>query len=146
MTEPQPRLEDFLTYRVTLLAQLIGRDAARLAARHGLRLPEYRLLWHLVTEGPCSPTAIVARHAMDKGLVSRALDGLIARGLAAQVPDPTDGRRLLAEATPAGRALHAALLPDALSRQGALRGVLSTQELAMLEQALDRLIAHMRVA
>lgn len=146
MAEPPPRIEDFLTYRVTLLAQLIGRDAARFAARHGLRLPEYRLLWHLVTQGPCSPAAIVARHAMDKALVSRALDGLIARGLAAQVPDPTDGRRLLAGATPAGRELHAALLPDAMARQGALRGVLSTEELAVLDRVLDRLLAHMRVA
>lgn len=141
---PPPALEDFLTYRLTLLAQLLARDGARLASRHGLRLPEYRVLWHLVTEGPCPPARIVARHGMDKAQVSRALEALVVQGLARQQRDSTDGRRLLAEATPAGRARHAALLPDALARQAALKGLLSEEERRALDAALARLTARMR--
>src|SRR5690348_4309269 len=92
--EAAPALDDFLTYRMNALAMLLNADAARLAARHGLRLPEWRALANLAAHGPFAPGWLATHHQMDKGLASRALAGLTARGLAELHPDPSDGRRL----------------------------------------------------
>ncbi len=146
MSTKAPPLDGFLTYRIHLLAQLLGREAARIAARHGLGLPEYRVLWHLVTEGPCAAAHIAARHAMDKAQVSRALAALVAQGLATQRPDPADGRRLLAEATAAGQARHAALRPEAEARQARLGALLDPRERRALDEALEILTRAARAA
>jgi DNA-binding MarR family transcriptional regulator len=146
MSTNMPPLDGFLTYRIHLLAQLLGREAARIAASHGLGLPEYRVLWHLVTEGPCAAAEIAVRHAMDKAQVSRALAGLVAQGLATQRADPTDGRRLVAAATPAGRARHAALCPEAQARQARLGALLDPSTRRALDEALDILTRAARAA
>jgi DNA-binding MarR family transcriptional regulator len=141
-----PPLEDFLTYRLNMLATLLARDAARMAARHGLGLPEWRVLSHLAVQGPCGAAAIVARGAMDKAQVSRALQALAARGLAVLQPDPEDGRRQTARATASGRALHAQILPEALQRQAWLRESLAPTDAKALDRILEQLIATARHA
>ena len=139
-----PPLDDFLTYRLSLLATLLARDAARMAARHGLGLPEWRVLSHLAAEGPSGAAAIVARAAMDKAQVSRALRALAARGLAELQPHAQDGRRQMACATASGRALHAQVLPEALQRQARLRQSLAPADAKAVDRILDQLIATAR--
>lgn len=139
-----PALDDFLTYRLNALALLLNADAARLAGRHGLRLPEWRALANLAVHGPFAPGWLAAQHQMDKGLASRALAGLTARGLAELRPDPGDGRRLVAVITPKGRRVHAAALPDALARQARLRALLPKEDMAALERAVACLTAGLR--
>lgn len=135
---------ELLTYRINLLAQLLNRDAGRLAALHGLRLPEWRVLWHLAAEGPCPPATLVARHAMDKAQVSRALAGLERHGLVEVRPYPADRRRLLPAVTAAGRRLHRRMREAAAARQAGLRDLLAPAELQVLERALGRLTAALR--
>lgn len=137
---PPPALDEFLTYRLNALATVLNRDAARLAARHGLRLPEWRVLANLAAHGPFPPGWLALRHQMDKGLASRTLRALARRGLVELSADPADGRRLLAAITPAGRSLHGRILPDALARQARLQALLSSEELTVLRSAVDRLI------
>ena len=141
-----PPLEDFLTYRLNMLATLLSRDAARMAARHGLGLPEWRVLSHLAVQGPCGAAAIVARGAMDKAQVSRALQALAERELAVLQPDPADGRRQVARITSSGAALHARILPEALQRQAWLRRSLAPADAEALDRILDQLIATARHA
>lgn len=139
-----PALDDFLTYRLNALALLLNADAARLAARHGLRLPEWRALANLAAHGPFAPGWLATHHQMDKGLASRALAGLTARGLAELRPDPGDGRRLVAAVTAKGRRVHAAALPDALARQARLRASVPKDDMAALERAVACLTATLR--
>lgn len=141
-----PPLDDFLTYRLNMLSTLLARDAARMAARHGLGLPEWRVLSHLAVEGACGAAAIVTRGAMDKAQVSRALQALSARQLALLQPDPDDGRRQVARVTPLGRVLHARVLPEALQRQAWLRQSLTPADAGALDRILDQLITTARQA
>ncbi|WP_431281053.1 GNAT family N-acetyltransferase [Humitalea sp. 24SJ18S-53] len=93
-----------------------------LFARHpygaGLGLAEARLLFdigHPDAGAPPAAADLARALAMDRGQVSRLLQGLAARGLVAR--GPAAGRRVALRLTPAGEAALAAL--EDASRQGA---------------------------
>lgn len=68
---------------------------------------------HLLTElgrsGPLTPTDIGARLGLEKSWVSRAVDGLVARGWATKEPHPRDARSWLVTLTAEGQARVQAL-------------------------------------
>lgn len=55
-------------------------------------------------DGPLRLGALAARLGTSDSAATRAVDVLVAAGLAERVPDPEDGRGVLVAATPAGRA------------------------------------------
>jgi DNA-binding MarR family transcriptional regulator len=97
-----------------------------------------------LTGEPVRLGELATRIAVSDPTASRAVDGLVAAGLAARVPDPDDRRAVRIDATPAGRAYVE-------SRTAAVRGELATalegleeNEVAMLVALLGRLNAGLR--
>jgi DNA-binding MarR family transcriptional regulator len=87
--------------RPSLLA-LIAADGRDLSVRQLAVLLTLR-----ERPAPHTVKGLAAELRLQKPVITRALDRLAAEGLAQRLPHPTDGRSVLAEATPAGVALLA---------------------------------------
>jgi long-chain acyl-CoA synthetase len=86
-----------------------GRAAARLARTienaltdTGVSLPQYRMLVFLSDLGNAAASALAGRLGVSRPSVTALADGLVARGYAERVPDPTDRRRVGHVITSAG--------------------------------------------
>ena len=86
-----------------------GRAAARLAhavenalTETGLSLPQYRLLVFLSEVGASANSALAGKLGVSRPSVTALVDGLVARGLAERIPDPSDRRRVGHAITPQG--------------------------------------------
>jgi DNA-binding MarR family transcriptional regulator len=75
----------------------------------------------------------------DKGQISRALAGLVARKLIAKAANPRDSRETLVSLTRAGLAAHDAIVTGALERNQRLLEQLAPHEVDMLLDHIDRL-------
>ena len=137
--DPGPlRLEGFVPYRLSVLANRVSRGIARLyAERFDVTIPEWRVLAVLGSFGPMTAIDVAQRTAMDKVQVSRAVARLVEAGRLDRTPDPEDGRRAVLAFTEAGRAVYRAIVPLALERERLLLDGLSAADLA----ALDRVMA-----
>src|SRR5215510_5847313 len=104
--EPLQRRNDSINYRVYALASSLSKGAMRFyLAKFGLALPEMRLLSTLGSHRRLSSLDLVKLTAMDKGLISRVLKGLAARGWVAQVPSAIGSGRHVWKLTRTGTAL-----------------------------------------
>jgi DNA-binding MarR family transcriptional regulator len=146
MTPPPLILEDFLPYRLSLLANLVSKAVARLyEARFDLKLPEWRIMAVLGRAPGHSASEIAEITAMDKVAISRALARLIAMGRVESVSDPSDGRRLRLKLSDAGLAIHAEIVPLALSVEQQLLDRMSDEARAQLNQLIGALTATARL-
>ncbi|MGE0385154.1 MAG: MarR family winged helix-turn-helix transcriptional regulator [Gammaproteobacteria bacterium] len=135
----QMRIEDLLTFRLSMLFSLLRNGAARtFAERYGLALREWRALALLAQYEPMTATGLAARSPMDKASVSRAVAGLVARGLVAAGPHPRDARVQTLALSAAGRRLYRRLAPLSLQRQEALLEPLSRAERDTLFALLEK--------
>src|SRR5262247_4850810 len=83
-----------INYRVYALASSLSKGAMRFyLAKFGLALPEMRLLSTLGSHRRLSSVELVKLTAMDKGLVSRVLNGLGKRGWVERVPSAEGSKR-----------------------------------------------------
>jgi DNA-binding MarR family transcriptional regulator len=142
-------LDDFLPYRLNVLAKRVSRELARrYEAQFGISIPEWRVMAILGREQPLSSNDIVERSAMDKAKVSRAVTALVEAGWLSRDTHPSDQRLLRLSFTPAGRALYERIAPLALEWQRRWLSCLNEGELeqfkdlsAKLEERLEQL-AH----
>ena len=122
-------LEAFLPYRLSVVTNHASRlFARRYSAAHGLSVPEWRVLAVVGRFGGLSATGVVERTAMDKVKVSRAVRALLDRGLLARQEDAADRRVQRLAMTAAGRALHAAIVPEAKALEAELLAALAPAE------------------
>jgi DNA-binding MarR family transcriptional regulator len=137
-------LREFPSFLLLRLGTAIQRNImAQYTRQVGLSLPEWRLLPLLARVSPIQLSALTNLSTLDKALVSRAARLLSSKGLVTVAPDPAHGRRLLIAITPAGRALHDKVLPEARDRQIALLSVLDAEERTMLYHAINKLTASL---
>ncbi|MGP1396964.1 MAG: MarR family winged helix-turn-helix transcriptional regulator [Inquilinaceae bacterium] len=137
---PSLVLEDFLPYRLSVLANTVSRALARLYRdEHGLSVAQWRLLAILARFGAMSSNEVAARAAMDKVQISRAVAGAVARGLITRGVDRGDRRRAVLRLTEAGRRLHDRIVPRAKACEARLLDALGPREAAILSVLLDRL-------
>lgn len=130
----------FLSYRVLMLSNTLGRWAAReYPMRFGLTLPEWRVLSVLAIRGTSTAHAIGDALSIDKAWVSRTLAALARRGLLRTNRDPSDRRRRLIGLTGHGRALCARVSRASVERQRRLVADLSPRALARFEATLAAL-------
>jgi DNA-binding MarR family transcriptional regulator len=126
-----------------VLSSLISRAFdARLAARHDLSPPEWRVVLTLAQRPGVSANEITALWAMEKMAVSRAVRRLERAGRIRRQVDGADRRRYVLILTPAGRQLYRRILPMANDRYREITGVLTRAELATLRKALAKLNRH----
>ncbi len=133
-------LERFLPYRLSVLSNRISADIAKLYdTRHGLSIPEWRVIAVLAKRPGLSATEVAQRTAMDKVAVSRAVSSLLDDGRIQRDTDGDDRRKSVLRLSEAGRAVYDDVAPKALAYEQKLLGTLKPEE----RQALDRLLARM---
>jgi DNA-binding MarR family transcriptional regulator len=110
------KLEEFLPYRLNVVASLVSQALSRIyAARYGIGVPEWRVLVTLGQYGEMTGKAIGAHSHMHKTKVSRAVALLETRGLVTRRANRTDMRESPLSLTPAGREIYHDLAPVALA-------------------------------
>jgi DNA-binding MarR family transcriptional regulator len=136
-------LEDFLPYRLAVLANTVSKGIARLYAdRFGISIAEWRMLAILGAFGPATASDIQGRSAMDKVQVSRAIARLEEAGLVTREIDPADRRRATIEMTAEGERIYGEIVPLARAREAALLEGFSADERERLDRLLTKLQAQ----
>jgi DNA-binding MarR family transcriptional regulator len=150
MTPPPPPdtsgfvLDRFLPYLLSAANNRLSRlFAQRHLAEFDLTIPEWRVLATIGCIGTTGATAIAGRTAMDKVKVSRAVAGLLHRGLLRRTPDPADGRAWLLSLTRRGRTIHDRIVPRALAFGAELTAAIPPAELDVFRSVLARLGTRM---
>jgi DNA-binding MarR family transcriptional regulator len=135
------KLEEFLPYRLNVVASLVSQALSRIYAdRYSIGVPEWRVLVTLGQYGMMTGKAIGSHSHMHKTKVSRAVALLENRKLVARRPNRSDLREAFLALTPAGRAMYDDLAPIALDFAGRLSEAIDTADRAAFERAVDRLI------
>ncbi|MCW5731387.1 MAG: MarR family transcriptional regulator [Alphaproteobacteria bacterium] len=134
------RLEDFLPYRLSVLANLVSGSLARVYARRfDLTVPEWRVLAVLGRYPGISAGEVAERAAMDKVTVSRAVARLIARGRLRRGTDAEDRRRSALRMTAEGRTVYQRIVPLARAYEAELLADFSAAERTSLDRLIHRL-------
>jgi DNA-binding MarR family transcriptional regulator len=134
------KLEEFLPYRLNVLASLVSQALSRVyAERYGIGVPEWRVLVTLGQYRVMTGKAIGAHSHMHKTKVSRAVAELEKRKLLARRANRADKREAFLSLTPAGRAMYENLAPVALDFANRLFEVLKPADRA----AFDRAVKHL---
>lgn len=142
---PTLELENFLPYRLSILAQLVSESLHDLyAGPYRLSVTEWRVMAVLGRFAPLTASEVGLRTVMDKVAISRAVAGLTRRGLVERATDSADRRRASLKLSARGRTMHARIVPLALSYQERLYEGLSTEERRQFDRLSDRLFAHAR--
>ena len=140
------QLEKFLPYRLSVLAQLVSESLHDLyAGPFDLAVTEWRVMAALGRFAPLTASEVGQRIVMDKVAVSRAVAGLLKRGLLERAPDRADRRRALLRLSARGRSVHARIVPLALEYEARLCAALSTEERREFDALADRLFIHAQV-
>src|SRR5439155_18419908 len=101
------KLEEFLPYRLNVVASLVSQALSRIyAERYGIGVPEWRVLVTLGQFGMMTGKAVGAHSHMHKTKVSRAVALLEQRNLLTRRANEADMRESLLSLTPAGRAIY----------------------------------------
>jgi len=139
LAEPKT-VDDLLNYRLSCLLASSGAMVIRLCeGRYGITRREWRLIALLAAHGAMSPSELARRAHLERARTSRHITELAARGLIRRVQDPDDGRRAAVDLTAQGRTLYDELFPQSARFNREVLAVLSADELAAFESALDRL-------
>ncbi|TAJ84903.1 MarR family transcriptional regulator [Reyranella sp.] len=139
-------LENFLPYRLSVLAQLVSESLHDLYAEpFGLSVTQWRVMAALGRFAPLTASEVGQRIVMDKVAVSRAVAGLMKRDLIERATDLNDRRRASLRLSAKGRSMHARIVPLALGYEGELYQALSPEERETLNGLCDRLFAHAKL-
>jgi DNA-binding MarR family transcriptional regulator len=136
-------LENFLPYRLSVLAQLVSGSLHDLyAGPFRLTVTQWRVMAALGRFAPLTASDVGQRIVMDKVAVSRAVAGLMKRGLVERATDRNDRRRASLKLSARGRAMHARIVPIALTYEKHLYEVLTDEERRRFDTLAGRLFAH----
>ncbi len=132
------KLEEFLPYRLNVLASLVSQALSRIyATRYGIGVPEWRVLVTLGQFGEMTGKAIGAHSHMHKTKVSRAVALLEARKLVTRRANRSDMRESPLSLTAGGREIYEDLAPVALAFAQRLVAPVNAGDLA----TFDRVVA-----
>lgn len=149
------KVNEFLTFHLLRLSSLAKASVSRVYLEPaGLSVPEWRLLATVASYSPLPFSDITAMTTMDKGQVSRTLRSAQAKGLVATEMVSADRRppgeggsssisRVVVSITPAGRELHARVMPVAQRYQAGLLNLMSMEERRVLLDVLQRVHHYM---
>lgn len=138
-------LENFLPYRLSILAQLVSESLHDLYGQpFGLSVTQWRVMAALGGFAPLTASEVGQRIIMDKVAVSRAVSGLMQAGLVERATDSSDRRRSSLRLSARGRTVHARIVPLALAFQDRLYEALSGDERRTFDALSDKLLARAR--
>jgi DNA-binding MarR family transcriptional regulator len=134
------KLEEFLPYRLNVVASVVSQALSRLyATRYGIGVPEWRVLVTLGQYGMMTGKDVGAHSHMHKTKVSRAVAQLEKRKLLTRRANRADLRESFLSLTPAGRTIYEDMAPIALDFAKRLAEVIEPADRAAFERAIDRL-------
>jgi DNA-binding MarR family transcriptional regulator len=140
------RLEEFLPYRLNVLASLVSQALSRVyAERYKIGVPEWRVLVTLGQYSVMTGKAIGTHTHMHKTKVSRAVAELERRKLVTRRVNRADLRESFLSLTPAGRAIYEELAPGALEFAQKLAEVIDPLDRSAFERALQKLTERSRI-
>jgi DNA-binding MarR family transcriptional regulator len=138
-------IRDLLSYRIHRLANALSRGAAlRYRRDFDVSLMEWRILALLGGFAPMTLKELARQSGLDKSLASRAVAGLVERGLVLRETGAEDAREVALRLSPAGTRAYLGLMEGALERDAAFAAVLTDAERAMLDAVLVKLEAEAR--
>jgi DNA-binding MarR family transcriptional regulator len=136
-------LENFLPYRLSVLAQMVSESLHDLyAGPFGLAVTEWRVMAALGRFAPLTASEVGQRIVMDKVAVSRAVARLLKRGLIERATDRADRRRATLKLSPRGRSMHARIVPLALQYESGLYEAFTADERRQFDALSSRLFIH----
>ena len=136
-------LENFLPYRLSVLAQIVSESLHDLyAGPFDLTVTQWRVMAALGRFAPLMASDVGQRIVMDKVAVSRAVAGLTKRGLIERATDRDDRRRASLKLSVEGQTMHARIVPLALQYEERLYAALSLDERTQFARLSDRLFIH----
>jgi DNA-binding MarR family transcriptional regulator len=133
------KLEDFLPHRLNVLSSLVSQALTRVYGRHGIGIPEWRVLVTLGENGVMTGKAVGAETHMHKTKVSRAVAQLEERKLLTRRANRADLRESFLSLTPAGRAVYEELAPRALEFMDRLGEVVPPADRPAFDRAMKLL-------
>jgi DNA-binding MarR family transcriptional regulator len=133
------KLEDFLPHRLNVLSSLVSQALTRVYGRHGIGIPEWRVLVTLGENGVMTGKAVGAQTHMHKTKVSRAVAQLEERKLVARRANRADLREAFLTLTPDGRAVYEELAPSALDFMQRLAEVVAPADRPAFDRAVRQL-------
>ncbi len=143
MPKPNPVALDFdafLPYRLSILANTVSQDiASEYEHRFDLSVTHWRVIAVLGRHDGLAARDVARYTAMDKVAVSRAVAGLVERGLLSRAVASHDRRESCLSLSPAGRHIHDQIVPLALEHERRLLQRLDAEERRWLTRILDRL-------
>ncbi len=135
------KLEEFLPYRLSVLANQVSQGIARIySERFGLSIPEWRVIAILGRFDQIPASAVAERSAMDKVAVSRAVRRLLALDLIERRDGHQDRRAKPLTLTGSGRRVYEAIAPAALEFEDRLLAALTPAERRSLDRILTKLL------
>lgn len=139
-----PKATDQLfLYRLSLLRSAASRRVIRICeGEFGVTRREWGILGLLAKDDGILSSQLAERARLDRARTSRAVSGLVAKGLVRREARPGDRREVVLRLTEAGRAVNAAMFPRVAQINRELLSVLSEAELVALDAALQRLQAR----
>ncbi|UFN47906.1 MarR family transcriptional regulator [Roseomonas sp. OT10] len=143
-TDPRT-IRDLLSYRIHQLANALSRGAAlRYRQEFDVSLMEWRILALLGDFAPLTLTDLARQGGLDKGLASRAVSGLVERGLVRRGTSRHDARELALSLTAPGRKVFRGLIRAACERDDAFLGALDGEEKDVIDRVIRKLLAVAR--
>jgi DNA-binding MarR family transcriptional regulator len=133
-------LDDYLPYRMAVVAARLLRESARVHKRRPdpLTTPEWRILGILANFEPLVASEISKISMLDKVAVSRALARMVRRGFVVKKRARQDQRALEVTLTKAGWAYYRSLVPKFREQEAVMRSVLTPKEIETLFSMLER--------
>jgi DNA-binding MarR family transcriptional regulator len=122
------------------VSQVLQADLERRFAVHGVTPAQFRLLAALGRGDSDTVRGLAGVLRLDGGAVTRLADRLMAKGLVARAPDPTDARSVRLSLTEAGAALVPILDAEADAHERAWFGSLSYSELRQYKLTLAKVL------
>ena len=138
-------LEDFLPYRLAVLAHRVSRAIARrYETEFDLTIPEWRVMALLAVEPGLTAREVAEKTPMDKVAISRAVRRLAEHGRLASVVDEGDGRRQRLKLTAKGLGVYGRIAPLARRLEARLLAAVGREERARMDALLTKLDAAAR--
>jgi DNA-binding MarR family transcriptional regulator len=133
-------LDDLFLYRLSRLLTVGGTPVVRLCeGRYGITRREWRLIMALADGGTMLSSALAERMHLARGPTSKAVTEMVAKGLVARRPRPSDRRLVEVGLTDAGRSIFDSLFPVAVQVNTDLLAALQKEEVDLLNSMLARL-------
>ena len=122
-------LDEFFPYQVRMFYLQVSQAVSDIySSRYGLTVSEWRTMAVLGNHQPLSASDVVQRSSIDKVQVSRAIQGLLKRGLLQRRVDVDDRRRVNLHLTNKGQQVFADLVPRVRALEEQLLNCLSESE------------------